>query len=217
MFADGTNAAPLIAALLLAISRIPLLLILFVLLVNAYFLKAYIPERTKQYIVGSYALNRDNATLRSVTASSMAIGLGIALTMLTSPETPNLIVLVLNAFAFWVVARLSIAFAEIIGLLVYTNSVAVDDDEKKSPILVPVLIGGSIQLLWSLLLVGFLKRTLPAVSMAFATEFQDASKLIGALIWFPVFLVLAALITAGAIYYACRIAYTWTSENTEVF
>ena len=81
-FADGTNAAPLLVDFFMALSRIPVFLVLLVLLVNAYFFGAYIPQRTNQFVVERYALPRENSTMRSVTASSMGFALGLILTMI---------------------------------------------------------------------------------------------------------------------------------------
>lgn len=217
VFEDGTKANPLIASLLLSISRIPLLLILFLFIVNAYFFKGYIPERAKQWIAEGYALKQPNATLRSVTASVMALGLGFAVLAAGLSPAPSIFVALSNGLIFWIVARVTMAYAEIIGVISYTNSVSAPGQPKKVAILIPVLISGSIQFLWSLFFVGVIKRVLPAFALLLTSEVASPELIMGSFLWMPIFVIVSGILTAGALYLACRIAYTRTTESVELF
>lgn len=168
-FEDGTEALPYIADFMRKLSGIPVILLLFVGLVSAFVLKALTQEHTKLVFTSKYAMKRDGASLRSVTASAMAVGLGIAVMtsiVLSGGPIGGVVPALVVGIFFWVYAAFQVATAAMIGVTKFENEQATDPSSKKYVLAMPVLLFGLSNFLPFILLIFFLKGTLPVIANA---------------------------------------------------
>lgn len=217
-FEDGTNAGPIYANLVRSISAVPTILLLFVIFVSAFVLKALIQEYSKLYLTSSRACKREGATMRSVTASALAIGLGYTMMVhiVLSGRNPGIFPALLMGAFFWVAAAFQMATAGLIGMRKWENDEAVFPDDKKSILGLPVLLYGFYFFLPDLGLIALIKISLPMIARILEKGSATSADIMNVFKWFPWYILVLLIAQVAIIVVAVRIALLRFKEATRV-
>lgn len=184
---DGTNAAPAVAAILRAISSISPLFLLIVCAVNAYFFNAFIVEFVMYWLIKTRPMARPGATLRTITASALAIALGFSVSsavLLGGSGGTDVFSSLFGVLVFVPYTAFELALAGLIGIQLAQNQ-SLPLSEERNPLLVPVLLGGTMFFFPSLAFIGFIKKSLPVVADILEAGKGDVLQVFSGLSWAP--------------------------------
>ncbi len=212
IFEDGTNALPLLSDLFLALSRIPLSVLLFFAFMNAFVVRALPREAVKRYFSRKFTTQL-RSSIQSIVASAAAIGLGMCIFdwVLVNLHSGGII----SAFEFWLDAAMQIFTGALIGITMHKNSETLYTDEKKEVLLEPVLYRGLYNVYGSLIWIAFLKLACPVLAKLCMQGSGDAADLTP-LIPFAGFGFIMTICSIGTVIFVTRKAINSYRENSQL-
>lgn len=213
---DGSNAAPVVASILRALSTISPLLLVAVLLVNSYVLKALIDIFVKFWLLKTRAMEREGATLRTVTASGLAIALGFSVSTMVlfgSGGSGGIFGALFSVLFFLLFTVYEMALTALVAIQLVQNESS-STAEQKNPLLIPVLLSGTAAFLPGLVFIACVKTALPVIADVLETGKGDAGQVLHGVSWLP-YGFLVSISEVFIFIYTIRLARKRFAEATE--